>query len=109
MQSLNFNRSKLIFFHFQPNDYVIGLHPSYVFSFAPAEVLGVFSNHSVKVEFYDGSNAELTPEEVYKISKLKHDQVVDYIKNQERLLVGKPVVARDDSTGLYKIGKNKPI
>ena len=92
-------------FPFQPQDYVIGLHPSYVFSFAPAEVLGVFSNHCIKVEFYDGTIGELRPEDVYKISRSKHEQVVDYIKMRERLMLGKTVVARDDMTGLYKLGK----
>lgn len=92
---------------FQPQDRVIGLHPSYVFSFAPAEVLGVFSNHCVKVEFYDGVIGELGPDDVYKISKLKQEQVVDYIKMRERLMIGKTVVARDDTTGLYKLGRWK--
>lgn len=88
----------------QPEDFVIGLHPKYVFSFAPAQVLGTFANHSVKVEFFDGNLAELTSEEVYKIPKAKYEQVLEYIKKCERNLIGKSVVARDDTTGMYKLG-----
>ncbi|XP_053399874.1 uncharacterized protein LOC123557580 isoform X7 [Mercenaria mercenaria] len=87
----------------QPEDHVIGLHPKYVFSYAPAEVLGTYANSSVKVEFFDGNISELTSEEVYKISKAKYEQVVEYIKRCEKNLIGLSVVARDDDTGLYKL------
>lgn len=75
-----------------------------MFSFAPGEVLGIYSNQCVKVEFYDGNVAELRPDDVYKITKMKYEQVVDHIKIRERLLLGKNVVARDDETGIYKRG-----
>lgn len=88
----------------QPEDHVIGLHPKYVFSFAPAEVLSTYSNSSIKVEFFDGNIAELTEEDVYKISKDKFEEVVEYIKKCEKHLIGHSVVARDDTTGLYKLG-----
>ncbi|KAL4230600.1 Von Willebrand factor A [Mactra antiquata] len=88
----------------QPEDFVIGLHPKYMFSYAPAEVLSTHSNYCVKVEFFDGNLAELNSEEIYKISKSKYHEVVDYIKKCEKRMIGKSVVARDDNTGLYKLG-----
>ncbi|XP_060565931.1 uncharacterized protein LOC132724963 isoform X3 [Ruditapes philippinarum] len=87
----------------QPEDHVIGLHPKYVFSYAPAEVLGTYSNSTIKVEFFDGNIAKLTEEEVYKIPKAKYNQVIEYIKKCEKNLIGRSVVAREDVTGLYKL------
>ena len=93
-----------VYLHFQPQDYVIALHSKYVFSFAPAEVLDTYTNDSCKVEFFDGCVSKLTNTDVYKVSKAKYKKVVDYIKERERRLVGKSVVARDDDTGLYRLG-----
>ena len=75
-----------------------------MFSYAPAEVLGTYSNKSIKVEFFDGNIAKLTEEEVYKIPKAKYEQAVEYIKKCERNLIDRSVVAREDTTGLYKLG-----
>lgn len=86
---------------------MIGLHPKYAFSYAPAEVLSVYSNDYVKVEFFDGNLADLSAIDVYKISKTKYDQVLEYIKKCERHMIGKSVVARDDNTGRYKLGEIK--
>ncbi|XP_052792048.1 von Willebrand factor A domain-containing protein 3B-like [Mya arenaria] len=88
----------------QPQDFVIAPHPKYVFSFAPGEVLQTYANQNVKVEFYDGNIADLPSDGVYRVSKAKYNQTVDYIKRKEKDLHGKSVVARDDSTGVYKLG-----
>lgn len=57
------------------------------------------------MEFFDGNIADLEPDDVYRISKEKYDQVVGYIKRCEKHLIGHSVVARDDVTGQYKLGK----
>ena len=59
------------------------------------------------MEFYDGVVAELPKREVFKISRQKFNSVKDYILDRERKLIGKSVVARDDHTGHYKLGRFK--
>lgn len=88
----------------QPHDCVIGLHPNYIYSYAPGEALSTNYVGSVTVEFYDGVVADVPKQEVFKIprSKFNHDKV--YILDRERKLLGKSVVARDDQTGFYKLG-----
>ena len=86
---------------------MIGLHPNYIYSYAPGEVYKVSYSTAVTVEFYDGVVAELPKKEVFKISRQKFSSVKDYILERERKLVWKSVVVRDDETGHYKLGKWK--
>ena len=84
---------------------MIGLHPNYIYSYAPGEVHRVIYSNAVTVEFYDGVVAELPKEEVFKISRSKFNHDKDYILERERRLLGKSVVARDDTTGYFELGR----
>ena len=95
----------VIFHILQPHDCVIGLHPNYIYSYAPGEVYKVSYSTAITVEFYDGVVAELPKKEVFKITRQKFNSVKDYILDRERKLIGKSVVARDDETGNYKLGR----
>ena len=92
---------------FQAKDAVIALHPSYSFSYAPGVVLEVGSDLWTKVRFYDNAEARLPREEVYKIPNLKLETDVAYIVKREDQWVGQPVVARNDETGFFQLGKSK--
>ena len=90
---------------FQPKDAIIGLHPNYAFSYAPAVVLDVSSDLSMNVRFYDGVEDSLPRDEAYKIPAEKFEVDVTYILQGEEQLVGQAVVARNDITGVYQLGK----
>ncbi|KAH3841158.1 hypothetical protein DPMN_114616 [Dreissena polymorpha] len=96
--------SQQIFDVIQPQDFVVAIHPKYEFSYAPGEVLNLHGGSVIEVEFYDGNIDSVPSSDVYKISKAKYEETVEYIKFKEKQLVGKSVVARDDTTGIYKLG-----
>ena len=93
---------------FQPHDCVIGLHPNYIYSYAPGEVHKVSYSSAATVEFYDGVVADLPKREVFKISRSKFNSDKAYIMDQERKILWKSVIARDDDTGYYRLG-NRPL
>ena len=85
---------------------MIASHPSYSFSYAPAVILEVTSDLWSKVRFYDGAETSLPREEVYKIPSQKFESDVHYIVKCEDQWVGQPVVARNDDSGIYQLGKD---
>lgn len=91
----------------QPKDPVVALHPHYSFSYAPGVVLEVYQNFYMKIRFYDGEEAKLPREEIYKLSLQKFEHDVNYIIECETRWVGQAVVARDDSTGTYRLASVK--
>jgi hypothetical protein len=57
------------------------------------------------VRFYDGREDVIPREEVYYITHDKFTADVEFIVRCEESLVGKAVVARNDSDGLFYLGK----
>ena len=57
------------------------------------------------VRFYDGREDVIPREEVYYLSHEKFSADVDYIVHCEESLVGKAVVARNDTDGLFYLGE----
>ena len=101
------NDTIIIHFPFilQPKDTIIGLHPNYAFSYAPAVILDVSSDLTMNVRFYDGAEDCIPRDEAYKIPVEKFEVDVGYIQQGEEQLVGQAVVARNDITGAYQLGK----
>ena len=56
-----------MYVYVQVGDSVIGLHPAYSFSYAPATVLKLFPDLWASVRFYDGEEAQLPREEMFHI------------------------------------------
>ncbi|XP_071086987.1 von Willebrand factor A domain-containing protein 3B-like [Haliotis cracherodii] len=86
------------------NDTVVGLHPKYSFSYAPAFIVELLPQLKVRVHFYDNKIAVLQRDEVYKISQVKYRHDVREIHKCENQWVGQAVVARHYPTGVYRIG-----
>lgn len=57
------------------------------------------------VRFYDGTEARLPREEVFRTRPDKFELDVAYIVKCEDQWVGKPVVARNNDTGLFQLGE----
>ncbi|CAH1267973.1 VWA3A [Branchiostoma lanceolatum] len=91
----------------QSGDPIIGLHPSYSFSYAPGVVLEVLPDLWTVVRYYDGAEAKVPREEVYKMVTEKFEKDVAYILQCEDSWVGHAVVARDDNDGAYHLGTVK--
>lgn len=86
--------------------YVIALHPQYEYSYCPGKVTGRSNRHQdeADVEFYDGTKATLSRDDMYAISREKYHADSDYIRFKEEELVGQVVVARKDDSGIFQIG-----
>ena len=85
------------------------MHPNYMFSYAPGVVTDVDSDLHMNVRFYDGAEARLPREEVYKIFPDKFEYDVAYILKCEEQWVGQAVVYRNDDTGVFQLGMYKII
>jgi hypothetical protein len=85
--------------------YVIAQHPDFEYSYCPGKAARSPSyRDSVHVKFYDGSEAVVSREEVYPISRDKYRADVEYIRRKEEDLVGQVVVANKNDTGIFYIG-----
>ncbi|WAQ99963.1 VWA3B-like protein [Mya arenaria] len=91
-----------IFQAIQPGDYVVALHPDYVYSYAPARVESVYS-YGANVVFYDDATRNLPWQELYKISAQKYDQSVQYIRECEDSLCNSKAVVWDRITGYFRL------
>ena len=90
---------------FQPKDPVVALHPKYTYSYAPGVVLDIESDMWMNVRFYDGHEARLPREDIYRMSQEKFEYDVAYILKAEGQWVGQAVVSRNDESGVYQLGK----
>ncbi|XP_013387557.1 von Willebrand factor A domain-containing protein 3B [Lingula anatina] len=86
---------------------VVARHPSFSFSYAPAVVLSLYQDLQMTVRFYDGTEAKLPYEEVYRLAPEKFEHDVDHILKCEDQWVGQAVVARNDLIGTYHLGEVK--
>ena len=82
------------------------MHPEYDYSYAPGQVLKVGNDMSnLLIKFYDYVEKVVPREEVFKLDKFKFQLDVNEIIRLERKWVGKTVVARNNLTHLYELGK----
>ena len=86
-------------------DTVTALHPDYAFSYAPAVIKSIGEDLWSEVRFYDGTESRVPREEVFHIPTEKFELDVSYILRCEDQWVGQAVVARNDNTGIYHLGK----
>nr|XP_006818317.1 PREDICTED: von Willebrand factor A domain-containing protein 3B-like [Saccoglossus kowalevskii] len=91
----------------KPNDPVIALHPSYSFSYSPGVVLNIYPDLWTHIRYYDGEEAKVPREEVYKTTADKFEDDVRFILQCEDSWVGQAVVARNDTDGKYYLGQVK--
>lgn len=75
------------------------------FSYAPAVVDEVFDDYSCSVMFYDDTRSIVEREDIYLTEQDTYDRDVHYILQCEHDMVGQAVVARDNGSGLYKLGQ----
>jgi hypothetical protein len=86
---------------------VVALHPSYSFSYAPGIIIKIANNLSLLVRFYDGLEAIVNKEEVYKIPVFKFECDVDIIVSLEKRWVGQTVIGRNPYSFVYELGTYK--
>ena len=99
------NCADIKYLHVQANDAVVALHPNYSFSYAPGAVLDVSSDLWMTIRFYDGQEAHLPRDEVYRLPTEKFEFDVAYILKCEEQWVGQAVVARNDKTAMFQLGQ----
>lgn len=66
----------------------------------------MFDDNSCSVEFYDKTRSVVEREDVFLTDQESYDGDVAYIRQCEDELVGQPVIARDDKSGKYKLGRH---
>ncbi|KAH3834806.1 hypothetical protein DPMN_108140 [Dreissena polymorpha] len=86
----------------QPKDYVIALHPRYVYSYAPAMVKSTYT-HGAHVRFYDEEACQRPWSELFQITKDKFNQCVEHIKQCEKKMTALHAIALDQSSEYYKL------
>ena len=91
----------------QAKDAVVAMHPNYSFSYAPGVILEVSSDLWMNVRFYDGQEARLPRDEVYRLPVEKFEFDVAYILKCEERWVGQAVVARNDKTATFQLGQSQ--
>ncbi|KAK3738170.1 hypothetical protein QZH41_019678, partial [Actinostola sp. cb2023] len=85
-------------------DPVVGLHPSFSYSYAPGVVIGLEDDNMHQVRYYDGIEAMVPREELYMLSTDKFETDCAYILACEESLVGQAVVTRNDDDGTFHLG-----
>ncbi|XP_066919600.1 von Willebrand factor A domain-containing protein 3B-like [Clytia hemisphaerica] len=88
----------------RPGDYIVALHPSYLYAYAPGFVLNEEPEMSYRVQFYDGQVSIVPRAEAYVISPERFENNVRYIRAREQSLIGQAVVCRSNKTGAYYLG-----
>lgn len=95
------------FDNFEEGDPVVALHPEYEFSYAPGQINKISSDGTkFFVKFYDYREEVVPRNEVYKLPRIKFNVDVNNIINLEKRWKGELVVARNDQSYVYEIGKN---
>ena len=83
---------------------MIAVHPSYVFSYAPAVVILVYTDRAT-VKFYDSTHETVSYSEMYKITQDMYDRSVEYIRKCEQKMVGSAAIVLNEQKGFYQISK----
>lgn len=68
----------------------------------------MFDDYSCSVTFYDGTRSIAEREDIFLTDHDSYDRDVAYIQKCEDELVDQAVVARDNSSGEYRLGKLGP-
>ena len=58
-----------------------------------------------QVRFYDGTEGMIRKSETHRVEPERFENIVDFILQLEQRWIDENVIARDDKTGVYKIGK----
>jgi hypothetical protein len=91
---------------FEIGDSVIALHPHYEFSYAPGQIVQISNDlNKILVRFYDFVEGVILREEVYKMAKVKFQLDVNAIIDLEKRWIGQTVVARNNYSNVYELGK----
>ena len=61
------------------------------------------------IRFYDGTEGLLSKTEAHFVEHEKFENIVDYILKLEERWKGETIIARDDQTGIYRLGKKISI
>ena len=87
----------------------MALHPDYESSYAPGRCVAA-SKHEYEVEFYDYCIAAVRRKDIYKLkSRQKYEADVGLINALEKNRVGTKVVARNNRTHVYELGRPNEI
>ena len=90
---------------FKREDTVIAKHPNYQSTYAPGVVVKDMVNSSAyHIRFYDGTEGLLSRTEAHFVSHERFENIVDYILKLEERGKGETIIARDDQTGIYRLG-----
>ncbi|CAG5086324.1 Oidioi.mRNA.OKI2018_I69.PAR.g11176.t1.cds [Oikopleura dioica] len=81
---------------------VIARHPHYQQTYAPGVIVCA---GPLQIRFYDGTESIIPKAEVHLVDFERFEDFVDNIIQLESRWVNESVVARDDKTGVYKLGK----
>lgn len=82
------------------------MHPQYEFSYAPGQIVQVSNDlNKLLVRFYDFSEGVIQRQEVYKLPRIKFQIDVNSIIEKEKEWIGKLVVARNNFSKVYELGK----
>lgn len=92
--------------YFENGDPVVALHPHYEFSYAPGQIVKVSSDMTkLIVKFYDFVEAVVLRNECYKLPRVKFQYDIDKIIELEKRWIGQTVVARNNYSNVYELGK----
>lgn len=83
---------------------VIARHPHYQQTYAPGVIV---CSTPLQIRFYDGTESIIPKAEVHLVDFERFEDFVDNIIQLESRWVNESVVARDDKTGVYKLGTVK--
>ena len=58
-----------------------------------------------QIRFYDGTEGLIRRSETHEVEPDRFEKIVDFILQLEQRWIDETVIARHDSTGIYKIGE----
>lgn len=91
---------------FEIGDPVVALHPNYDYSYAPGQIIQMSNDlNKILVRFYDYTEGIILREEVYKLPRLKFELDINTIVELEKRWIGQTVVARNNYSNVYELGK----
>jgi len=65
----------------------------------------VFDDYSCSITFYDGTKSIVEREDIFLIDSAAYERDIEYINKCEDDMIGQAVLARDDTDGVYRLGK----
>jgi len=86
---------------------VIASHPHYQATYAPGVIVKKGLEKTYQVRFYDGTEGMIRKSETHRVEPERFENIVDFILQLEQRWIDENVIARDDKTGVYKIGTVK--